>query len=204
MTLNIRTKVILLLALSLISLAVLNHVRNQGLSEPLAARLNIHWQELIMQVQAVTANLPAGAEVVILQYDGEFIMSSKEGMRSMEAALAKQGVGIQHIEKIPMSEDYLASFDPLRFPYAEYLRIASEYSDVEAVLSLCGFPVMANGDERTDPSRLPPLLLTRVNVFSGTVAELLEEGRIQAVVTYLESPGPGNAFDDKYEVIANP
>lgn len=182
-------------------LAVGSRIRQAAPPKALVERLEAHWEDILMQVQAVTGHLSPGDEVVVILFDGEYAMSGKGGLKRVQKVLNHRGITVRSVEKLAMDEDYLVNFDPLRFAYSEYLRVTRQYPDADAVLSLCGFPILPADGELPDPMNLPPLLLTRVASIQGTVGTLLNEGRIAAVVTYRENPGPGNQFEDLFEVI---
>lgn len=176
--------------------------------EPPAPEAYIHYyQETAEQVRLVAADLPKDARITLMVMDGEYSSVNKTHMKKMVRALKRDGLNIQHVERLTVDPGEHWPMTSLGFPYNEFLSVAKAHPDTDAVISLCGPPVGIDPKTAPHPEDLSSLLLVvRVDDgLSNRLAIQLKNGFVQAaVVPRAYDPEtaarfePGS-FDERFE-----
>jgi hypothetical protein len=161
------------------------------------------------QIRHAAAHVKKGASVVVLVFDAEMRSQNNEPLKRMIKTLKEENLSIQHVERLVMDTRSGWSDAIPGFPYQEYLRVAREHPNADAILSLCSAPYPIPASEKNDVSSLPPLLLMRAAPWSPGLARLVEGGWVaMAVVTKSpdmkdEMAPEGSSFDQKFGILTS-
>jgi len=146
--------------------------------------IRAYYDEVADEVRVVATYLEKGARVVVLTFDAEARSVNNEPLRRMVAALKEEGLSIRHKERLVMDLAKGWSDTTPGFPYKEFLRVARDHREVDAVISLCGAPYFTAAGDRPDPTTLPPLLIPRGVQWTANLSGLLDEGQVALVVVH--------------------
>jgi hypothetical protein len=169
--------------------------------------VSAYYDSVSDQVRQAAKHVKKGANVVVLVFDAEMRSQNNEPLKRMIKTLKEENLNIQHVERLVMDVSKGWSDTIPGFPYDEYLRVAREYPQADAILSLCSAPYSLPPMDKTDVSSLPPLLLARAVPRSEGLSHLIDHGWVAMAVVLKEQEGernpPGSLFGDKYEVLSS-
>lgn len=193
-------------AIALLLIAGSRLVR-QGNRAPHVQAAVSYYNDMVLQAELATADLPDGAEVVILGYDKEMKLASEKNFRRVYRSLESKGLSVLHVESLVYDEETGWIGTRYGFPYHEFLRVVREHPDADAVLSLCGIPYGFEDAVPGEAGGRPPLLIARIG--DGKERDFdrpLQQGWIQAVVLRQESAVSGDggtASGNRFHVLTS-
>ena len=167
-----------------------------------------YYEDMLLEVQLVSTDLPKGAEVVIFADASALKLGVKKDFRGVYKSLEHNGLSVLHVEA--MRFDAAAGWRERAkgFPYSEFLRIVQEYPDADAVMSLLGLPYDEDAAAQTQRNGIPPFLVTQVlDEKRPELKRLLENGAVQAGVIRLMAPHTGESekgLNPEYELLRTP
>lgn len=156
--------------------------------------------DMALQAEQIANFLEDGSRVVLMERDLTLKAHRESDYQRIFRALEDGGVSIQHVERLIVDERQ--GWDPFApgFPYSEFVRVAGEYPDVDAVISLCGTPYGLVASDRPSSSARPPLLIMNKG-WSGLPKWLLDEGWVAGGVVYSEGWSAGDPVEEKYTIL---
>lgn len=177
-----RRVILLGLALATIALSTASLLRKPSPPDAVSAAVESFYDRLILQVDLLTAELKPGSQVVALVVFGEFEHGAKARYQRVFQTLKDKGIKVRKIERLLEKPEEGALGNVLGFPMREYLRVAEENPEADAILSFCGLPFGSVNPQQKGLSQRPPLLLTRVNHWTPALQAMIEEGLVSGVV----------------------
>lgn len=136
-------------------------------------------KDMIWQAEQLAGVLEEGSGVVVLDLDYVMQAHGNRVYSRVFDALTDGGVSILHVEGLTPDEGQgWIPFQP-GFPYFEFLRVAEEYPDADAVIALCGAPYFSGNSQWPDEAELPKLLVAE-GVQAGSAEMLYDEGLLYA------------------------
>ena len=166
--------VALLLTLSFISL-----FRSGRPPEMVREDLNTIHLDMVRQAEQLAGTLETGSQVVVVELDYAMEAHGNRVYERVFDALKAKGLDIQHIEHLIVDTE--KGWDPYQpgFPYAEFIRVAESFPDVDAVIAMCGPPYSCEQYRSMNFSTKPKLLVAG-GVTGGSAASLFEQGWLHA------------------------
>jgi len=162
--------------------------------------IRAYYDEVADQARTASMYLEKNAKVVVLTFDAEARSANNEPLRRMIGGLKEAGLSVGHVERLVMDTNQGWSDVIPGFPYHEFLRVARDHPDVDAIISLSGAPYLSPDTERPDPATLPPLLIARRIEWTQNLSKLLDEGRVVMAIVHGKTPSE-NGQDHEVEVL---
>ena len=195
-----RSKILVGVILLALVLAGINLFRADAPPERVRQDLSRFLNDLRSQAELLGRVLKDGSRIVVMDLDREFLGFNPKAYQRVLAGLEERGVVIEHMEKLRRDEAQGWDLEKSGFPYAEYLKVAERFPDVEAVIALCGLPYFTS-DSPSEPSlALPKLLATAGQMEQKHAEALFYEGWIHATTISLTKIEDG-ATVVNYEVL---
>ena len=199
------SKIVIPVALAVIALAVASMFRD-ATPGPIQEQIDLYYEVMALRVVRVCEALPPEASVALLANQSEL---DKREFKGMIRRLKKMGLTVLHIKGVSDSDDAEWG-DQMGFPYRDFLRVAEEHPNLNAIISLCGTPFWPKEAALPDPSSLPDLLVTGDIEMPHRLNRMLAQDLVTSALVPREDPGMEDAtdaaqlLDRDYEMLYGP